>query len=48
MELPWAVLSAAGQRLAIVAFLVLFMWRAPPWLVVFLCAVAAAAAAGVR
>jgi chromate transporter len=34
--------------LAIVAFLLLFMWRTPPWLVVFLCAAAAAAVAGVR
>ena len=32
--------------LAIIAFLLLFMWRAPPWLVVILCA-AAAALAGV-
>jgi hypothetical protein len=47
MELPWAVLSAASQRLAIVAFLLLLMWRAPPRLVAFLCAVTAAVA-GVR
>jgi chromate transporter len=37
------ILGARDFALAVVAFLLLFMWRAPPWLVVVLCAVAGAA-----
>jgi len=35
----------ADFALGIVAFLLLFMWRTPPWLVVVLCALGGAIAA---
>ena len=35
--------SAADFSLAILAFLLLFMWKVPPWLVVLLCALGGAA-----
>jgi chromate transporter len=38
-----AILNARDFALAVAAFLLLFMWRAPPWLVVALCAIAGAA-----
>jgi chromate transporter len=37
------ITNAQDFALAVAAFLLLFMWQAPPWLVVVLCAVAAAA-----
>ena len=37
------ILSAADYGLAVVAFLLLFMWQTPPWLVVLICALAGAA-----
>jgi chromate transporter len=37
------IASAADFAVASVAFLLLFMWQAPPWLVVVLCALAGAA-----
>jgi chromate transporter len=37
------ILNARDFALAVAAFLLLFMWRAPPWLVVALCAIAGAA-----
>jgi chromate transporter len=37
------ILNARDFALAIVAFLLLFLWRTPPWLVVALCAVGGAA-----
>jgi chromate transporter len=40
-----AIDNAADFALACAAFLLLFMWRAPPWLVVVLCALAGAALA---
>jgi chromate transporter len=40
-----AIDNAADFALACAAFLLLFMWRTPPWLVVVLCAVAGAALA---
>jgi chromate transporter len=36
------ITSAEDFALAIAAFLLLFMWRAPPWLVVILSAAAGA------
>ena len=36
------ITSAADFALAIAAFLLLFMWQAPPWLVVILSALAGA------
>lgn len=36
-----AILSAADFALAVVAFVLLVFWKAPPWLVVVLCALAA-------
>jgi chromate transporter len=38
-----AILNARDFAVAIVAFLLLFLWRLPPWLVVVLCAIAGAA-----
>jgi chromate transporter len=40
-----AIDNAADFALACAAFLLLFMWRTPPWLVVILCALAGAALA---
>jgi chromate transporter len=37
------ILGARDFALAVAAFVVLFVWRAPPWLVVALCAIAGAA-----
>jgi chromate transporter len=37
------ILTAGDYALAIAAFLLLFMWQAPPWLVVILCALGGAA-----
>jgi chromate transporter len=37
------ILSARDFALAVAAFVLLFMWRAPPWLVVALCAIAGTA-----
>jgi chromate transporter len=37
------ILSAGDYALAIVAFLLLFMWQTPPWLVVILCALGGSA-----
>jgi chromate transporter len=37
------VLTAGDYALAIVAFLLLFMWQTPPWLVVLLCALGGSA-----
>jgi chromate transporter len=37
------IASAAAYEIALAAFLLLFMWRAPPWLVVLLGALAGAA-----
>jgi len=37
------ILGAADYLLALSAFVLLFLWRAPPWLVVLLCAAAGAA-----
>jgi chromate transporter len=39
------ITSAADFAIAAVAFLLLFMWQAPPWVVVILCAAAGAATA---
>jgi chromate transporter len=36
-------MSAGDYALAVVAFLLLFMWQTPPWLVVLLCAIGGAA-----
>ena len=36
------ITDAQSFALGITAFLLLFMWQAPPWLVVVLCAVAGA------
>jgi chromate transporter len=36
------ITSAGDFALGIVAFLLLFMWRIPPWLVVVLCAIGGA------
>jgi chromate transporter len=41
------ILGRADFALATAAFLLLFMWKTPPWLVVVLCALAGAAIAGV-
>ncbi len=37
------ILNAADFALAVAAFLLLFMWQVPPWLVVVLCAIGGAA-----
>jgi chromate transporter len=34
-----AITSAADFALGVAAFLLLFMWKAPPWLVVTFCAI---------
>jgi chromate transporter len=39
------ITSAADFALAVAAFLLLFMWQTPPWLVVILCALGGAAIA---
>ena len=39
------ILDKADFALAAAAFLLLFMWQAPPWLVVVLCALGGAAIA---
>jgi chromate transporter len=39
------ILTAADYALAITAFLLLFLWQTPPWLVVVLCALGGAALA---
>jgi chromate transporter len=36
------ITDAADFALAVTAFLLLFMWQTPPWLVVILCALAGA------
>jgi chromate transporter len=41
------ILNAGDFALAIAAFLLLYMWRTPPWLVVLLCAISGAVLAGV-
>jgi chromate transporter len=41
------IVSAGDFGVAITAFLLLFMWQAPPWLVVMLCAVGGAALSAV-
>jgi chromate transporter len=42
-----AIASAGDFAVAITAFLLLFMWQTPPWLVVVLCAVGGAALSAV-
>jgi chromate transporter len=37
------IITPAGFGLVLVAFLLLFLWHTPPWLVVALCAIAGAA-----
>jgi chromate transporter len=39
------IAGAAGFALAAAAFLLLFMWKTPPWLVVVACALGGAAIA---
>jgi chromate transporter len=39
------ITRAADFALAVAAFLLLFMWKTPPWLVVILCAVGGAVVA---
>jgi chromate transporter len=41
------ILDRADFALAAAAFLLLFMWKTPPWLVVVICALAGAAIGGV-
>jgi chromate transporter len=36
------IMSGADFALAILAFLLLFMWQTPPWLVVIVCALGGA------
>jgi chromate transporter len=41
------ILNAGDFALAAAAFLLLYMWRTPPWLVVLLCAMGGAVLSGV-